>query len=232
MFPQLTEERRRDLIKVAAAKAEDARISIRNIRRHAKDALDKLQKDGEAGEDDVRRAEKELEETTHALRRARSTRCSGPRKPSCSRSSEQVSGQLADVRMPMPDAGLPGQLGRAEAAIEAAVEHVLGALEQVPSPPEGAPGTRGPGRAGATCRSPSPSASALAAIVLVPLFPYRSASSWSSPSPAASGLYELTGALATVRRRIPLVPLAVGAVVMLWQAWHRGRRRHGGRASC
>jgi ribosome recycling factor len=64
VFPQLTEERRRDLIKVARSKAEDARISIRNIRRHAKDALDKLQKDGEAGEDDVRRAEKELEETT------------------------------------------------------------------------------------------------------------------------------------------------------------------------
>lgn len=64
-FPQLTEERRRDLIKVAHTKAEDARISIRNIRRHAKDALDKLNKDGEAGEDDVRRAEKELEATTH-----------------------------------------------------------------------------------------------------------------------------------------------------------------------
>ena len=64
VFPQLTEERRRDLIKVARSKAEDARISIRNIRRHAKDSLDKLQKDGEAGEDDVRRAEKELEETT------------------------------------------------------------------------------------------------------------------------------------------------------------------------
>src|SRR3954468_1204629 len=64
VFPQLTEERRRDLINVARSKAEDARISIRNIRRHAKDALDKLQKDGEAGEDDVRRAEKELEETT------------------------------------------------------------------------------------------------------------------------------------------------------------------------
>lgn len=64
-FPQLTEERRKELIKVAHTKAEDARISIRNIRRHAKDALDKLIKDGEAGEDDVRRAEKELEATTH-----------------------------------------------------------------------------------------------------------------------------------------------------------------------
>ena len=65
VFPQLTEERRRDLIKVARAKAEDARISIRNIRRHAKETLDKLAKDGEVGEDDVTRAEKELEKTTH-----------------------------------------------------------------------------------------------------------------------------------------------------------------------
>jgi ribosome recycling factor len=65
VFPQLTEERRRDLIKVARAKAEDGRISIRNIRRHAKETLDKLAKDGETGKDDVDRAEKELEKTTH-----------------------------------------------------------------------------------------------------------------------------------------------------------------------
>ena len=64
-FPQLTEERRRDYIKVARTKAEDARISMRNIRRHAKDTLDKLMKDGEVGEDDVRRAEKSLDEITH-----------------------------------------------------------------------------------------------------------------------------------------------------------------------
>jgi ribosome recycling factor len=64
IFPQLTEERRRDLVKVARHKGEDAKVSIRNIRRHAKDALDKIAKDGEAGEDDVRRAEKELDETT------------------------------------------------------------------------------------------------------------------------------------------------------------------------
>jgi ribosome recycling factor len=65
VFPQLTEERRRDLIKVARGKAEDSRVSIRNIRRHAKETLDKLAKDGETGEDDVARAEKELEKTTH-----------------------------------------------------------------------------------------------------------------------------------------------------------------------
>ncbi|MEY9932280.1 ribosome recycling factor [Catenulispora sp. GP43] len=64
VFPQLTEERRKEYIKVARAKGEDAKISIRNIRRHAKETLDKLAKDGEAGEDDVRRAEKHLDELT------------------------------------------------------------------------------------------------------------------------------------------------------------------------
>jgi len=65
VFPQLTEERRKDLIKVAHHKAEEARVAIRNIRRHAKDALEKLSKGGQVGEDDVRRAEKELESLTH-----------------------------------------------------------------------------------------------------------------------------------------------------------------------
>ena len=65
VFPQLTEERRKELIKVARHKAEEGRVSIRNIRRHAKDSLDKLVKDGEVGEDDVARAEKELEKLTH-----------------------------------------------------------------------------------------------------------------------------------------------------------------------
>jgi ribosome recycling factor len=64
-FPQLTEDRRKEYIKVARTKAEDARISMRNIRRHAKDVLDKLIKDGDAGEDDVRRAEKALDDVTH-----------------------------------------------------------------------------------------------------------------------------------------------------------------------
>jgi ribosome recycling factor len=65
VFPDLSEERRREYIKVARNKAEDSRISIRNIRRHAKDAIDKLVKNGEAGEDEGRRAERELDELTH-----------------------------------------------------------------------------------------------------------------------------------------------------------------------
>jgi len=64
VFPQLTEERRKEFIKVARGKGEDSKISIRNIRRHAKETLDKLVKDGEAGEDEVRRAEKELDAVT------------------------------------------------------------------------------------------------------------------------------------------------------------------------
>jgi ribosome recycling factor len=65
VLPELSEERRREYIKIARHKAEDSRVSIRNIRRHAKDSLDKLVKGGDAGEDDGRRAERELEELTH-----------------------------------------------------------------------------------------------------------------------------------------------------------------------
>lgn len=64
VFPPMTEERRRDMIKLARQKGEDAKIAIRNIRRKAKEELDRMIKDGEAGEDEVRRAERELEEIT------------------------------------------------------------------------------------------------------------------------------------------------------------------------
>ena len=63
-LPQLTEERRKDYIKLARAKAEDARVSVRNIRRRTKEELDRIVKDGEAGEDEGARAEKELEAIT------------------------------------------------------------------------------------------------------------------------------------------------------------------------
>ena len=65
VFPELSEERRREYVKIAHRKAEDGRVAIRNIRRHSKDALDKLAKNGDAGEDDVRRAERELDDLTH-----------------------------------------------------------------------------------------------------------------------------------------------------------------------
>jgi ribosome recycling factor len=63
-IPQLTEDRRRDLVKQVKAKGEDAKVSIRNVRRKAVDELKRIQKDGEAGEDEVTRAEKDLDKTT------------------------------------------------------------------------------------------------------------------------------------------------------------------------
>jgi ribosome recycling factor len=65
VLPQMTEERRREMIKVARHKGEESKVAIRNVRRKAKEELDRIVKDGEAGEDEVRRAEKELDDLTH-----------------------------------------------------------------------------------------------------------------------------------------------------------------------
>ena len=64
IIPQLSEERRREMVKVAKHKGEEARVSIRNVRRKANEELHRIAKDGEAGEDDVVRAEKELQHVT------------------------------------------------------------------------------------------------------------------------------------------------------------------------
>jgi ribosome recycling factor len=64
VLPLLTEERRRDYVKLARHKAEEARVAVRNVRRRAKEELDRIARDGEAGEDEVARAEKELETLT------------------------------------------------------------------------------------------------------------------------------------------------------------------------
>lgn len=64
VFPELTEERRKEFIKVAKAKAEEGRVSVRNVRRTAKQSLEKLEKDGEVGKDDVTGAEKKLDAST------------------------------------------------------------------------------------------------------------------------------------------------------------------------
>ena len=64
VMPELTEERRKEYIKLARSKAEDARVSVRNIRRHAKQTLERGQKDGEVSEDSVSGAEKRLDAMT------------------------------------------------------------------------------------------------------------------------------------------------------------------------
>jgi ribosome recycling factor len=65
VIPQLSEERRREMVKVAKTKGEDAKITMRNIRRRAKEEIERLVKDGETGEDEGTRGEKELEAVTH-----------------------------------------------------------------------------------------------------------------------------------------------------------------------
>ena len=64
VFPQLTEERRRELGKTARSKGEDAKVSVRNARRKSKEEIEKIVKDGDAGEDEGSRAEKELQSLT------------------------------------------------------------------------------------------------------------------------------------------------------------------------
>jgi ribosome recycling factor len=64
-FPPLTEERRKELVRVVRSMAEDGRIAVRNVRRSARHDLDTLQKDGDASSDDIARAEKELDRRTH-----------------------------------------------------------------------------------------------------------------------------------------------------------------------
>ena len=64
-LPELTEERRREYVKVVRNMAEDGRIAVRSIRRDARKSLEHAEKDGEFGEDDLERAEKELEQVTH-----------------------------------------------------------------------------------------------------------------------------------------------------------------------
>jgi len=64
VLPELTEERRKEYIKLAKGKAEDGRVAIRNVRRHAKQALERLEKDGEVSKDDVTGAEKRLDGLT------------------------------------------------------------------------------------------------------------------------------------------------------------------------
>lgn len=66
VFPQLTEERRRDLVRKVKQLAEDGRVAVRNVRRHARHELEGLERDGDLSEDDLARAEKELDRITHA----------------------------------------------------------------------------------------------------------------------------------------------------------------------
>jgi ribosome recycling factor len=64
-IPPLNEARRKELVKQVSGKAEEARVAVRNVRRHAVDELRKMLKAGDVPEDDERRAEDEVERLTH-----------------------------------------------------------------------------------------------------------------------------------------------------------------------
>ena len=65
VFPQLTEERRRELVKLVKHMAEEGRIAVRNLRRAARHELEAMEKDGDISADELERSEKELEKITH-----------------------------------------------------------------------------------------------------------------------------------------------------------------------
>jgi ribosome recycling factor len=64
-FPELTRERRKDLVKVVKHRAEESRVAVRNVRRHVRQELETLERDGELSRDELDRIEKELEKVTH-----------------------------------------------------------------------------------------------------------------------------------------------------------------------
>jgi ribosome recycling factor len=64
-FPPLTEERRKELVKVVRHKAEEGRVAVRNLRRGARHELEALEKDGSLSSDELERVEKDLEKLTH-----------------------------------------------------------------------------------------------------------------------------------------------------------------------
>ena len=96
-FPPLTEERRKEMVKVVKGRAEDGRVAVRNIRREARRDLEDLEKDGDLSRDELDRIEKDLEKLTHETV-ARWMRCSITRSRSSSKS---------DAPIPRPRAGVP-----------------------------------------------------------------------------------------------------------------------------
>ena len=64
VLPELTSERRKEYVKLARTKAEEAKVSVRTIRRTAKEAIEQLSKAGDVGEDEASRAEKQLDSLT------------------------------------------------------------------------------------------------------------------------------------------------------------------------
>ena len=109
-IPQLTEERRRDLVKQAKSKGEDARVSVRNIRRKAMEELHRIRKDGEAGEDEVKHAREGSREDHSPIRRSdRRVGETQRRRAAGGLVAEQQAGPVADTAEPPKKASRAGR---------------------------------------------------------------------------------------------------------------------------
>jgi ribosome recycling factor len=116
-FPQLTEERRKEYVQLAKHRAEEARTSIRNVRRHEKDALERLERDGDISQDELRRPSS-ASRASPTSTWPRSTPCSSTRSGSCSRSERRWLSRPRSTP-PEPRRGCPGASrgqGRAQPA--------------------------------------------------------------------------------------------------------------------
>ena len=192
-LPELTEERRKEYIKMAAHKAEDGRVSIRNIRRNAKQALEKLEKDGEVGKDEGTRAEKRLERHDQEARRR-------DRRPAQAQGSRAARG----LRCPSPvheHSSVPSSGARPAATLHC---------------------RRRPAGPGATCRPRSGSAWASAVLVVASLFVRKEGFLVLATAAICVGVWELRDALAQGRIHVPLVPSMAGAVAMMTAAYVGG----------
>ena len=105
-IPQLTEERRKDLVKVVRQRAEDGRVAVRNVRRDVMKHLEELVRNGEVGDDDERRAEERVAEADRRPRAQdrRAAEAQGSRDP---RSLEPCSNLLRELRAACSTQGLP-----------------------------------------------------------------------------------------------------------------------------
>ena len=210
VFPELTEERRKEYIKVARHKAEEGRVSIRSIRRHAKDALDRLVKNGEAGEDEVRRAE------------------TSSRSSPVPTSTRSTTFQDQGIRTPRSLGGPRSQPGAAAADPGPPAILKPGALPD-PEPPRRPcrPGTaRSPGACGLAEPAAKPPRSGrnlpvaagvgtvLGGIVVLRLFTVKATFLILMAAAAVVALWELARSLGSKDIHAPLLPVAAGGAAM------------------
>ena len=208
VMPVLTEERRREYVKMAHHQAEDAKVSVRNIRRHAKTTLEKLVKDGEVGEDEGSRPRRSSRSSRRRTS-TRSTSCSSTRKPSSSRSD--LAATMTDSR---PDTDADSQqAAQPDGGARTPEESRRRSDSHAPAKPP---------KAGRNLPAAVAVGLLLAALVIGTLVVDARAFLGVVVLAVALGAWELRRAIATKGIGIPLIPLLLGTAGMLVSAYLRG----------